>query len=60
MPLKFRPTGGHELIFCDDAGGFFRSSDAFLERFTPADCQSRSLRSLPREPLHLAIPIYAD
>ncbi|AGS25237.1 His-Xaa-Ser system radical SAM maturase HxsB [Rhizobium etli] len=33
VPLKFRPAGGERLIFCDDAGGFFRSNEAFLERY---------------------------
>jgi len=33
MPLKFRPVGKQGFIFCDDAGGFFRSNDAFLERY---------------------------
>ncbi|MDM9627636.1 His-Xaa-Ser system radical SAM maturase HxsB [Rhizobium sp. S152] len=42
MPLKFRSTTARELIFCDDAGGYFRSDEEFLERYingvlTPTD-----------------------
>ncbi|WP_392712560.1 His-Xaa-Ser system radical SAM maturase HxsB [Rhizobium ruizarguesonis] len=33
MPLKFRPIGTEGFIFCDDAGGFFRSSETFLDRY---------------------------
>lgn len=32
-PLKFRPTSDEKMLFCDDAGGFFRSNAAFLERY---------------------------
>ncbi|OCJ12973.1 His-Xaa-Ser system radical SAM maturase HxsB [Rhizobium sp. AC44/96] len=37
VPLKFRQTGAGELIFCDDAGGYFRSTDDFLERYATDD-----------------------
>ncbi|MGY5794072.1 His-Xaa-Ser system radical SAM maturase HxsB len=37
MPLKFRPVGEQEFIFCNDAGGFFRSNGAFLERYVHGD-----------------------
>ncbi|RWQ22731.1 His-Xaa-Ser system radical SAM maturase HxsB [Mesorhizobium sp.] len=32
-PLKFRPNKAGGLNFADDAGGFFRSDDRFLERY---------------------------
>jgi len=33
VPLKFRPTRQDGFLFCDDAGGFFRSDEAYLERY---------------------------
>lgn len=32
-PLKFRPQGEALVLFADDAGGFFRSNEAFLDRY---------------------------
>lgn len=32
-PLRFADVGRDALLFCDEAGGFFRSDDAFLERY---------------------------
>lgn len=40
MPLKFRPAGADQFIFCDDAGGFFRSDESFLERYVQDDLTS--------------------
>ncbi|WP_430259469.1 His-Xaa-Ser system radical SAM maturase HxsB [Neorhizobium sp. IRS_2294] len=33
FPLKFRQTADGDVLFCDDAGGFFKSDDAFLSRY---------------------------
>ncbi|AIM01320.1 His-Xaa-Ser system radical SAM maturase HxsB [Sinorhizobium meliloti] len=33
VPLKFRPHTDGLLIFADDAGGYFKSDDAFLHRY---------------------------
>ena len=32
-PLQFRPLRDDEILFSDDSGAFFRSSDAFLDRY---------------------------
>lgn len=32
-PLQFRPLQDDEILFSDDSGAFFRSSDAFLDRY---------------------------
>jgi His-Xaa-Ser system radical SAM maturase HxsB len=32
-PLKFRPVDTSSLLFADDAGGFFRADNEFLERY---------------------------
>lgn len=40
MPLKFRPFGENELLFCDDAGGFFQSNEAFLDRYAEDELTS--------------------
>jgi len=32
-PLKFRPNADGAVLFADDAGGFFRSDEAFLDRY---------------------------
>lgn len=32
-PLKFRELSQDELLFVDDAGGYFRADGAFLERY---------------------------
>lgn len=32
-PLKFREFSNGEILFADDAGGFFRSDERFLERY---------------------------
>ncbi|TGV11386.1 His-Xaa-Ser system radical SAM maturase HxsB [Mesorhizobium sp. M8A.F.Ca.ET.173.01.1.1] len=32
-PLKFREMPDGSVLFCDDAGGFFRSDQAFLDRY---------------------------
>ncbi|TDT92506.1 His-Xaa-Ser system radical SAM maturase HxsB [Azorhizobium sp. AG788] len=35
-PLRFRHAGDDAFIFSDDAGGFFRGSEAFLRRYAEA------------------------
>ena len=32
-PLKFREMSDGSVLFCDDAGGFFKSSHGFLDRY---------------------------
>ncbi|SFU19176.1 His-Xaa-Ser system radical SAM maturase HxsB [Mesorhizobium sp. YR577] len=32
-PLKFREFSNGEVLFADDAGGFFKSDDSFLDRY---------------------------
>lgn len=43
FPLKFRPTIDGKLLIADDAGGYFKSDQSFLERYVedrlePHDC----------------------
>ncbi|MDO1583609.1 His-Xaa-Ser system radical SAM maturase HxsB [Rhizobium oryzicola] len=33
VPLKFRPMADDGFLFCDDAGGFFKSDEGYLERY---------------------------
>jgi His-Xaa-Ser system radical SAM maturase HxsB len=46
MPLKFRTSGTESLLFCDDAGGFFRSDEAFLERYVAGELSAEDTRFL--------------
>ena len=46
VPLKFRPTGGGEIMFCDDAGGFFKGDESFLDRYASEQLTSQDLAFL--------------
>ncbi|RWD64485.1 MAG: His-Xaa-Ser system radical SAM maturase HxsB [Mesorhizobium sp.] len=36
-PLKFRETSDGSMLFCDDAGGFFKAGHGFLDRYASND-----------------------
>lgn len=46
FPLKFRAFRGGGLVFADDAGGFFKSDQAFLERYAGNSLNSGDARFL--------------
>jgi hypothetical protein len=46
VPLKFRPIGAAELMFCDDAGGFFKGDASFLDRYASGQLSSQDLAFL--------------
>ncbi|TIM97989.1 MAG: His-Xaa-Ser system radical SAM maturase HxsB [Mesorhizobium sp.] len=50
-PLKFREMSDGSVLFCDDAGRFFKSSNGFLDRYA-ADSLSRADETFLREGNH--------
>lgn len=48
VPLKFRPTGPSEILFCDDAGSFFKGDETFLDRYVSDQLNSNDLAFLRR------------
>lgn len=40
-PLRFRELGDGSFLFADDAGGFFKSSEAFLDRYASGHVTSQ-------------------
>lgn len=53
FPLRFRRLKTNELIFANDAGDFFLSDDAFLDRYA-SDTLSRQDRDFLQYNGHIA------
>jgi His-Xaa-Ser system radical SAM maturase HxsB len=48
-PLNFRNSADGSVLFCDEAGGFFRSSEAFLERYAMGNLNNDDTEFLLRQ-----------
>ncbi|QXZ80512.1 hypothetical protein [Rhizobium sp. L51/94] len=46
FPLRFRHAAGEGLLFADDAGAYFRSDEAFLERYAYDQLSAHDARFL--------------
>ena len=45
-PLKFRPMADQAILFCDDAGSFFKSDGDYLERYATDGLTAEDFRFL--------------
>ncbi|MDX8518180.1 His-Xaa-Ser system radical SAM maturase HxsB [Mesorhizobium dulcispinae] len=45
-PLKFRETSDGSMLFCDDAGGFFKADHGFLDRYAADELSAADLAFL--------------